>query len=342
MKTWRLLLICLLAAWVPARAQETKARASLDLKGEAWVGQRITLVVELLAPGYFTSAASFQLPDPPGMVLIPPTGSPVVGSETVDDVSYTVQRHELSVFASRGGPHTIPPLTVRFRFKRQPLDKETIAATVKTEPLPFVAKVPPGAEKLGAVISARNLTAVETWKPELGKAKAGDAFTRTITFTAPDVPAMAFPPFPAGKIDGVGIYPKPPEVLDHSERGDFTGERRDSIAYVCQRPGQFTIPAVKLTWFDLEVKQLKIIAFPGRTLDVAPNPAMASAAVGNAKPASDRGRERALWLGVLAVMLANGVAVLGWKTRGVWQPAIDLFRPVHLAPLNPTDQSHKH
>jgi hypothetical protein len=55
-----------------ADAQDPKVRASLAAQGNVWVGQRVTLVVELLAPGFFTSAASFDLPDPSGVLLIRP------------------------------------------------------------------------------------------------------------------------------------------------------------------------------------------------------------------------------------------------------------------------------
>jgi hypothetical protein len=320
---------------VETSAQEPKVRASLAEKGDVWLGQRVTVVVELLAPGYFTGAAAFDLPDPQGVLLVPPADHPTVASEEIDGVSYTVQRHELSAFARRAGKTTIPPLTARFSFKRQPLDKEVVPATVKTEALKFTAKVPPGAEKLGSIISARNLTAVETWKPEPGPAKAGDAFVRTITYAAPEVPAMAFPPFPAPKIDGLGIYRKEPEVLDQSERGSLRGERRDAITYVCQRPGQFTIPATRLTWFDLDAKQLQTIDFPARTLTVAPNPATATPGP-SAMPEND-GRAAAMF-GLVAAIGVSLFSVALWKTRGFWRlsdRAREALRPVHLAPLNP-------
>jgi hypothetical protein len=85
----------------------------------------------------------------------------------------------IGLVSSRGGAQTVPPLAARFRFKRQALDKDAVPATAKMEPLHFTAKLPPGAKKLGSVISACDLKAVETWKPEPGKAKAGDAFTRS-------------------------------------------------------------------------------------------------------------------------------------------------------------------
>lgn len=316
-----------------AFAQDAKVRTSLATKGDLWVGQRVTLVVELLAPGFFSGTPSFDMPDPQGLVLIPPRGSPTIGTETIDGISYTVQRHELFVFPRRAGEQIIPSLTVRFGFKRQPLDKDVVAATVKTEAVKFTAKPPPGAEKLGSIISARNLTAVESWKPEPGKAKAGDAFTRTITFAAPDVPAMAFPPFPTGKIDGLGIYPQPPQVLDQSDRGQMSGQRLDTVTYVCQRAGQFIIPPVRLSWFDLDAQKLQVIEFPSHTIDVAPNPAMA-AAERESQVTNHFEMPSLRNIGImLAIIVAASYAIM--VSRRNWSSWIAPLRPLHLQPLNP-------
>lgn len=317
-----------------ALAQEAKVRAALATKDDQYVGQRVVLAVELLAPGYFADAPAFDLPDPPGLLLVPPSGSPVVSSETVGGAAFTVQRHELSVFARRGGEQTIPPFNVRFHFKRNPLDKDSVPASVVTEPVHFTAKVPPGAEKLGSLISARRFTAVESWKPEPGRAKAGDAFTRTISYSAPDVPAMAFPPFPAGMIEGLGIYPRPPEVLDVSDRGSLTGKRRDIISYVCQRAGHFVIPAERLTWFDLDTRALQTIEFPARTIDAAPAPGPASATPAIASEPDDL---RMAVVNLLTVLGACVLARVFYRTRAFWLRLIGVFRPVHLVPLNPPD-----
>jgi len=341
--------VCLLALSWDCRslAQDAKVRATMP-NPSAWVGERVPLVVELLVPGIFAGAASFDFSDPPGLMLFPPAEHPRVSSETISGVSYSVQQHELSAFAQRAGEQTIPSFTVKFAFKRHPLDQETVAASLRTEPLKFMANLPPGAEKLGGLISARDLKITETWQPEPGKThvKAGDAFTRTITFTAAGTPGMLFPPFPAGTMDGLGIYPKPPEVLDRSNRGDLAGERRDAITYVCERAGRFTIPAARLVWFDLDSKELRTNELPARTLEVAPNPSLAStastsdsSAAAATKPVPDGPRNRGrLWSGAGLVVFA---ALLAWRTRRFsrfWQPVMAVFRPVHLQPLNPSSR----
>src|SRR5262245_24390195 len=320
---------CLLT---PALAAGPTAHLRTTLgSNDVWVGQKLTLVVELLAPGYFASSPAFDLPQVPGVLVFPPTDRPVLSTETVDGVSYTVQRHELAVFARRAGEFDIPPFTVRFDFTPSPTNAPAVTQAVTTAPLRFTAKLPPGAEDLSTLISARSLTADETWQPDALKAKAGDAFTRTITFSAPDVPGMAFPPFRAVRVQGLGVYVKEPQVLDHSERGELQGQRRETITYVCERPGHFVIPAAHFTWWNLAEQRLETVDFPERVLDVAPTPpAPAVSAVGR-RATDKRFRESLL---VAATMLAAAAVLVFARRRFRWRVA-GYFEPVHLAPLNP-------
>jgi hypothetical protein len=316
-------------------AQEAQAGAEITQKGEAWVGQRIPLVVELRVPGYFAGTPSFDLPRVPDILLMQLNQRPVLGSERIQDVSYTTQRHEFLILARRAGDYQIPAFTVRLKYKRGPLDKEAVSQIVSTEPVHFTAKTPPGAENLGGLLSTNELKVVEKWQPQPGHAKAGDAFVRTITFSAADIPAMAFPPFPTPIIEGLGIYSKDPEVLDRSERGVLRGERRDTITYVCQRPGRFLIRSVQLTWWNLNTKELQTIIFPAQVLDVAANPALP-------RDGSDETRTEGSSLmctqsvvGLILVVIAATAVI--WITRAFWRQVTAPFVPRHLAPLNPTD-----
>jgi hypothetical protein len=325
-----------------AGAQDAIVRASVADDAQVWVGQRVTVVVELLAPGYFASAVTFDIPDPEGVLLMPPQEHPLVGNETIDGTLYTVQRHELLAWPMRAGEQSIPAVTARFSFKRNPLDADNVPASVTTEALPFTVATLPGAEKLGTVISARNLEVRESWNPEPGSddISAGTAFTRTITFSAPDVPGMVFPPFRAPAIDGLGIYAKQ-QLRDHEERGSLTGMRRDEITYVCERPGQYTIPAAKLTWFDLDSQELRTEELPEQTLNVVANPAMASAANSEATaPVSSPLPWRKLAAGTVLVLLAL-LAARSRRVRQAIASALAPFRPVRLEPLYPAPSNQR-
>ncbi len=332
------LAVLVLSGRQTAAAQEPLARVRMSHADEIFTGQKTSLMVDLLVPGFFSGVPSVHLPEVSGLILVPSMDSPTIDSETIDGTTYTVQIHEIYVLPQRAGEVEIPSLSANLRFKRAPLDKDVVEATVKTETARFTVKTPPGAEGLKGVISARNLQVMDEWKPEPAQAKAGEAFTRTITFSAPDLPGMMFPPFHSGDIDGLGIYPKPPEILDQSDRGSLTGGRRDRVSYVCQRPGQFVIPAARFTWFDLDSKKLKTIDFPARTLDVAPNPAMASHAAAVSESPADH---RRLWRGLSWAAAAGLVALFFWRTRRRWLPWLTVLRPVHLAALNPTETSKR-
>jgi hypothetical protein len=140
----------------PAAAAEPPARvrAAVATRGDIWVGQRVALAVDLLTPGFFASAPAFDLPQTPGVILIPPQDRPVVGSQTIDGTTYTTQRHELAVFAQRAGPVKIPEFVVRFE-SSPAFGKPPVAQRVTTPAVSFTARMPPGAEGLSTVITTR-------------------------------------------------------------------------------------------------------------------------------------------------------------------------------------------
>jgi hypothetical protein len=137
--------------------------------------------------------------------------------------------------------------------------------------------MPAGAEQLQTLISARKLDAREAWLSMPEYPVIGDAFTRTITFRAPDIPGMAFPPIPPMDVPGLAIYPGPAQVRDKVNRGDLTGERVETLTYVCEQTGQTTIPALVFHWWDLSAKRLRKIEFPAVQLTVVADPDLVAA-----------------------------------------------------------------
>jgi hypothetical protein len=142
---------------------------------------------------------------------------------------------------------------------------------------------------------------------------------------------MAFPPFPAGAIDGLGVYVGKPEVLDKSERGVFTGRRRETITYVCKRPGRFIVPAVRLTWWDVRDQALRTIDLPEHVIDVAGATSAPTATRTGGKPPWSR----------KTIVMAGGLVAAGCGAalvfvRGqVLRKLVRYFEPIHLAELNP-------
>jgi hypothetical protein len=243
-------------------------RNSLMTPGPVWVRQRVAIKVELLTTTFFSGAPVFEIPALPQAILMQVEDRPVLGTEQIDDTTYNVQQHELALFVLQPGVHEVPPFTVRFastpRFGEPPVEHRLITKALHVE-----VRLPPGAEHLPGLLSTRALRLTQTWQPEPGKvARLGDAFTRTLTLSAPDVPGMVFPPLPLARTDGLTVYPQPPVVQDQTERGAFTGQRTQTVTYVCERPGAITLPALNLPWWDIEHQQLMQATLPGLTLEI--------------------------------------------------------------------------
>lgn len=329
------LLLATMLLVVPSRGADpqSKAQVSWATKGEIWAGQKAVLALELYAPGYFDGAPVFDLPKIPNALILPPVETPVLDSVEIDGVSYTVQRHELEVFAYTAGKTELPAFKVRFSIKRQALDHDAVAQEVGTQPLTLETKAVPGSKPGEILITSADLKVEETWKPEPGKnAKTGAAFVRTLVWTASDVPGMAFPPFKEAPIAGLGIYPAEPLVEDKAARGEMQGQRTDSVTYVCKAGGIVTIPARTVRWWDPVAKEMKHADFPVRVIDVAAPPV----------PPIPLATRVEIFLRRHATTLVAGVIgliALGYFIRATWpwwQRFFHRLLPRHLAEFNPT------
>lgn len=247
------------------------ARTSVSPAGDVWVGQRVTLAVELRTPDQFAGAPSFDLPPVPGAVILKPEERPTLGSETVGDTTFITQRHEFAVYPQRAGVVEVPAFPVRFGTSAG-FGSPVVARRVTTSPVRFTAKLPPGAEGLATVVTTRRLTVTEAWTPEPKAAAVGAAFTRTITVEARDVPGMALPAFLSEPPAGLRAYPKPPAVEDRVNRGDLTGRRVETVTYICEKPGTYALPALALAWWNPEERSLNQARLPGRSFEVTAPP----------------------------------------------------------------------
>src|SRR5690606_33900608 len=74
-----------------------KVEAKLNSEGDLWVGQRVPLTIEIFAPGFsMVGVPAFDFPDISGLLVVKLPGSPRIGNETIEDVTYVTQVHEFT------------------------------------------------------------------------------------------------------------------------------------------------------------------------------------------------------------------------------------------------------
>jgi hypothetical protein len=247
---------------------------------EAWVGQRVVLRIDVLGEDGWAQIGRFGDMDLPGAYLIRGDSQGTRLQETIDGVSYTGQRYEISVYPQTAGVIEVPPLPVEVAIKTWGADA---SQTVQQQQAPAVtirARLPPGAEDISGLISTSRLTAEQQWTPSIEAPSVGDALQRTVILEADDVSGMAFTPLEYADLPGVGVYPAGPEVADIAGRGSLSGLRTETVTYVFERAGAVEIPKIQLTWWNVSTEQLETIILPGRELQIAPGPVGSPGATG--------------------------------------------------------------
>jgi hypothetical protein len=175
----------------------------------------------------------------------------------------------------------------------------------------FTCRIPPGAEGIRGLISTNRLDANQTWSSEQETVAPGDAITRTVTLSAEDVSAMAFPPMQHPELEGVGVYPGEPSVSDSTGRGSLHGERVETVAYVLERPGEVALPAIVLPWWDIDDQVLRRVELPGLSLEVVGEIVPEPAAEAAEKPAVTPRNLVLLVVAVVALALWLGSGLAG-------------------------------
>ncbi len=300
-----------------AVAATSHTRISTDPKDAAYVGQYVNVTVEVLSPGAFAGAPTFDLPDVEGGVILQLDSQGTHGSETVDGQSWHVVNYSFALFPQRRGACSLPPIGLRFA-------ADSGIEPMQTEPVRIEATMPEGAETLSALVSTPALTVKEKWSPDVVDCKVGDAITRTITMTAESVLGMGFPPLTFQKVEGLGLYPQNPTVDDYIHRGDFTGTRIESATYICEGIGKYALPAIRIPWFDLSAKELKTVELDGRVIKVAANPQLEGGA-----PARGAARRGLLLIPLLAIGLVALAAATAWRFRSRLKHACEAARRRH-------------
>ena len=246
----------------------------------SWVGQETPLYLELWTNGFSFRDQWFVLPEVRGGYLLQPDSTTVKLSENRAGVPWQGLRYTLLFYPQRAGRLEIPSFEVRFSAAAG-FGSEPAQFSRATPSLTLESRLPPGADGGGLVVTTTSFTLNTAWSPlpeEEGPMplKAGDAVTLQVERRARDVPGMVFAPLPRPSLDGLGVYPETAQVNDQVNRGELTGVRVDTVTYVCEREGRYTIPELRFQWWDPGRQLLSEQVVPALELEVTGNPAFAT------------------------------------------------------------------
>ena len=188
----------------------------------------------------------------------------------------------------------------RLRMASEPIDVD-----VKSVPDGFPGEV---------WLPARSLTLEENWSVEPDGLSVGDSTTRTLTVVADGLQGSQLPPLSslqgAPDIPELRFYPDQ-ETIEQTElvRG-LQGRREQSEALVARASGDWTLPAIRVPWWNTETDTLSYATLPARQVTVRSATTVVSAADTTILPPTTRED------GVAPTWLW-GVAGSGWLAAGL-------------------------
>ena len=156
-----------------------------------------------------------------------------------------------------------------------------LAAPVRVYGDPIVLTVRP--RPAGAIgsywLPAREVTLSGAWNPTQLIAQAGDPLTLDLDLQATGLTAAQLPDIASllSLPSGLKAYPDQPKLNDTTQSDTLIGNREQTIALIADSPGHYTIPALKIAWWDTQTNQPRVATLPARTVTILPLPGGAAA-----------------------------------------------------------------
>lgn len=242
--------------------------AELD-RAQTWVQAQSVLRVRIYT-AVSTRQPQLSEPEVSGAdVILQRMGDDARYSAVIEGRGYEVVERSYAVFPQQSGQVEIGSLVFSARiWERSRLSSRKI---FKSEPLGLtVLPIPPAPREYtdAAWLPAENVELSDRWNPSDLSIDAGEPISRTIEVKATGLLASQLQALPEVQTDGLRIYADQPELETTRIASGMVGYRTERFAVIASRPGSYTLPAVKLPWWNVDQGEWQIASLPEVSLEI--------------------------------------------------------------------------
>lgn len=237
-------------------------------------GQKVRITLEVATDTWFTGGTRISVPEVPGLVLLQTEQFAANASESRGGRSWVIQRWTLDGYPQRAGTFDLPPITLSVSVNGG--SAGTVSGEVRAPALSFDVTLPAALAELESWVAAPAFSAGQTLDRDADALAVGDAITRDITLEGTDLLPMMLPAIDTNAPDGLAAYPDPPVLDSSTNRGQSRASRRQSITYVAEQPGRYTLPGLEFFWWNTARDELQVVSLPALELMVTGSAAQAT------------------------------------------------------------------
>ncbi len=207
--------------------------------------------------------------------------------EIIDGIRYLIIERNYLIQPQKSGQYTIKSPYFKGRIRD---NYRTRAASAVGKDIQLNIKPIPQSSS-GNWLPSELVTLNEEWQPEKQSYQIGEPITRTITVTALGITKEQLPEINLPTINGVRSYSDQAESNNLVRNGKVISQKVESFALMPQAPGSYTLPEVRVPWFNIITNRTEYATLPERKLTVVgdPNfvqPAISAPIQNNALPES--------------------------------------------------------
>ncbi|MFI8481691.1 hypothetical protein ACIGCM_14100 [Pseudomonas sp. NPDC078700] len=320
-----ILLLSLLLPWPVLAAEPTVLVDSrLVPDKQVLVGGTIKYQVDVLVDTWLTSAPQLPPLKLPGAIVSEPSSEATNLTQQRQGKTFFGLRFNYQITPQQAQKFDIPALS----FQIQP-GQASQPQQVQTQALSFSAAQPAGTPDGGHALIAESLEYSQTLVRSHDPLRVGDSISRQLSVRAVGAQAMLIPTPQHNEIEGLKQYVQTPDIQPLGNgRGDITGGmRNDTLTYVVSEPGNYTLPALELKWWDqtgqAHTASVPEVSFKAQAQNAYSGPFSIS------EDLRKLGQNTQLhiarhWLLLTGLLLC--AALLGFFGRPYWQRGLQLFK----------------
>jgi len=190
---------------------------------------------------------------------------------------YAVVERTYAIYPQVSGVIRIEPVVFqaqisqgRRSFFGSPFGNTGRTVVIQSDALDLNVKAIPGNYTGSHWLPAKEVVLVEEWSQNPPSFRVGEPITRTLSISANGLMASQLPEIPPWETADFKRYPDQPTLSDDKFNTGITGIRVEKIALIANQAGQFTIPQIRLPWWNVDEERLEYVQIPKRDITVAP------------------------------------------------------------------------
>lgn len=260
-----------------------------------------------------------------GGSLTEPVAANAIVIRLGNDSNYQTQRHgrtyqvverHYAIFPQSSGELIIAsPIFMGQILKTNRLDPfVTQGQPVRLSADKISLQIKPKPPAKGDWLPAQDITLAQSWAPANPRWQVGEPVTRIITLNAIGLSGEQLPDLSKLTADGFNIYPGQPQTVTTANDKSALGQRVVKLTYIPTQAGNLAIPAVQLTWWNLQNQREQQAFLPAQTVSVAASATTPTTSAAITPPLVKAAAPRNYWPWLIA-----GIVSLAWIiTLAAW------------------------